>query len=77
MTEPAAAASNVSDSVVATQELLTHMQHELQQMHDVALSQQKQIDELTRAIFRLEQRIDDAGNASDLPSPLDEKPPHY
>ena len=76
MTDPSTA-SNVGDSVVATQELLTHMQHELQQMHDVVLSQQKQIDELTRAIFRLEQRIDDAGGATDAPSPLDEKPPHY
>lgn len=74
MTEPA---PNADTNVIATQELLTHMQHELQQMHDVILNQQKQIDELTRSLSRLEIRLDDAVSANDLPSPLDEKPPHY
>lgn len=77
MTDSASSESSLRDEFVATQELLMHMQHELEQIHEVALAQQKQIDALTRAQKRLEQRIEETGSSSDMPSPLEERPPHY
>ncbi len=62
---------------VATQETLMHMQHDLEQMHQVLLSQQRQIEELKLSLNRVEQRLDQSQAADDMPAPLDERPPHY
>lgn len=77
MTDSASSSANHNADFVATQEILMHMQHDLEQMHAVLLSQQQQIEELKSGLMRVEQRLENTQPADDMPSPLDERPPHY
>ena len=77
MTDSASPLPNHSADFVATQEILMHMQHDLETMHEVLLSQQQQIEELKSSLMRVEQRLEQTQAADDTPSPLDERPPHY
>lgn len=69
-------ASSERDAV-ATQETLTHMQRELEQMHEVLLAQQQQIDGLRVSLRRVEDRLEQQATPDALPPALEERPPHY
>jgi len=77
VTDSASSLPNHDADFVATQETLMHMQHDLEQMHAVLLSQQQQIEDLKSSLMRVEQRLEQTQPADDMPSPLDERPPHY
>lgn len=62
--------------LIAAQETIMHLQHDVKQMHDAILAQQESITSLTIRQDGLEHRVE-AGTAEDLPPALDEQPPHY
>jgi len=77
VTDSASSSPNADSDFVATQEILMHMQHDLEHMHQVLLSQQQQIEELKSGLNRVEQRLEHSQPGDDMPAPLDERPPHY
>jgi uncharacterized coiled-coil protein SlyX len=72
MTEPQS-----PDELIVIQETLMHQQKDLQQMHEVLLSQQNEIEELRKEIAQLRGDVQTQVGEDRLPSPEDEKPPHY
>ena len=69
---------NVSDRVVALEELLSHQQHIIQQLNDVVVELRGQLDNLAARQQIHEQRLktlmESYSNIEDDPH---EKPPHY
>lgn len=63
--------------MIALEELVTHMQHELSQMHEVLLAQRDEIAELRRAVARLSGEFEQLVEGAPFPSPLEDRPPHY
>jgi SlyX protein len=62
--------------LIAAQETIMHLQHDLHEMHEVVLALQEEIQTLTRRQNNLERRME-VGNGEALPPVLDERPPHY
>lgn len=62
---------------VAVQESLTLLQKDVDDINDVVLNQQRELEALQRENLRLEGRIEQLLDTDSLPSPEDEKPPHY
>ena len=56
---------------------VSHLQHELQQMHEVMLAQQQDISVLRRDLQRAHGKIDRLQEPSEPGDALDERPPHY
>ena len=56
---------------------VSHLQHELQQMHEVMLAQQEDISALRRDLQRALGKIDRIQEPSEPGDALDERPPHY
>jgi SlyX protein len=57
--------------------LLTHMQHDLEQLSQVVWRQQAEIDALTKELNRLDTRVVTLADGPEMREPLEEKPPHY
>jgi hypothetical protein len=68
--------TEVWQQLIAAQETIMHLQHDLAEMHEAVLAQQEEIDRLRIRQNGLEHRID-LGATEDLPPALDERPPHY
>jgi len=64
-------------SLVAIQELLMHMQHDLEQLHEVVLRQQRELDGLRGSTSRMNDQLDRLMHAGEERTIEDEKPPHY
>ena len=55
--------------------LLSHLQHDYDQLSIVVREQNQKIEELERTVKKLIDQIETG--STELPDPLDEKPPHY
>lgn len=76
MTEPTSIAQ-LQAELVSTQELVTHLQQQFEELNSVVLTQQSAIDELRREILRLESALEQSLTAEPPRSLEDERPPHY
>ncbi|MDA0587370.1 MAG: SlyX family protein [Planctomycetota bacterium] len=65
------------NELIAVQETLMHQQRDLQQMHEVLLAQQNEIEGLRKELAQLRGDVQTQLGEDRLPSPDDEKPPHY
>lgn len=65
------------DRLVAIELLITHLQHDLEQMHSVLLSQQTEIDALKQRIAQFETRMEQMDATPEQRDLNDERPPHY
>lgn len=75
MTEPSAADI---DRIVHIETALMHLEHDVEQLHQALVIQQREIDGIRRILERIEATLDrDAGMPSEVRDPLAEKPPHY
>ena len=57
--------------------LLTHLQHELGQMHSMLLAQTAELAALARRIEKFEGRLERLDEGPEDRDPRVEKPPHY
>ena len=66
------------ERVTQLETLLTHLQHDFQQLNEVVLQQQDRFTAIERQLVRLEQQLRTISEApTEAIDPLDEKPPHY
>jgi SlyX protein len=65
------------ERLIALEMSVSHLQHELQQMHEVMLAQQQDISVLRRDLQRAHGKIDRLQEPSEPGDALDERPPHY
>ncbi len=66
------------ERVTELETLLTHVQHDFQQLNEVILQQQDRFTAIERQLVRLEQQLRTIADApTEAIDPLDEKPPHY
>jgi SlyX protein len=47
----------LSERIVSLETLLTHLQHDVEQMHEVLLAQGRELDALRTTVERLERRL--------------------
>lgn len=59
------------------EELLTHLQHDVEQLNQALLGQQRQLDELRRSFVTLGDRVQRMSPGDEGFDPVLEKPPHY
>jgi len=67
---------SLSDRLVRVETTLMHLEHDFEQLHEVVLSQSRQIEDLRRSLERLQSLLDQEGPA-EVRDPAAEKPPHY
>jgi len=73
MTAPA-----TDDRVVNVELLLTHLQHDLEQLSQVVFRQQAELDAVRKELALLDSRVVTLSiEGSEVRDPLAEKPPHY
>lgn len=72
-----ASADNLPDRVQSLEMMLMHMQHDVEQLNEVILSQQNEIRALRALIERFEGRLEDALRDPEVRDIEAEKPPHY
>ena len=66
------------ERVTELETVLTHVQHDFQQLNEVVLQQQDRFTVIERQLVRLEQQLRTMADApTEAIDPLDEKPPHY
>ncbi len=66
------------ERVTDLETLLTHVQHDFQQLNEVILQQQDRFTVIERQLVQLEQQLRTmADPPTEATDPLDEKPPHY
>lgn len=63
--------------LTAVETLLTHLQHELTQMHAVLLAQSAELQALRDRAAKLDGRLDRLEDDPEYRDPRSEKPPHY
>jgi uncharacterized coiled-coil protein SlyX len=67
--------NSLSDRIDALEMRLTHQDETIETLNQTITAQWQQIDALTRQVAELKQRLQDA--ESNLPGPVNERPPHY
>ena len=70
-------APTTDDRVVNVELLLTHLQHDFEQLSQVVFRQQAEIDALKTEVAKLSTRIVTLADNPEARDPQDEKPPHY
>ena len=70
-------APTTDDRVVNVELLLTHLQHDFEQLSQVVFRQQAEIDALKTEVAKLTTRIVTLADNPEVRDPQDEKPPHY
>jgi uncharacterized coiled-coil protein SlyX len=65
----------LSDRIDALEMRLTYQDETIETLNQTITAQWQQIDALTRQVAELKQRLQDA--ESNLPGPVNERPPHY
>lgn len=68
---------SVDQRLVDLELIITHLQHDLDQLNTALIEQQRQIDLLTRSLERINERIDGLQEGDEERSPQTERPPHY
>ena len=69
--------SSADDRLTNVELLLTHLQHDFEQLSQVVFRQQAELDALRKELTRLDSRVVTLSEGSETRDPLDEKPPHY
>jgi SlyX protein len=69
--------TNSHDRLINLELLLTHMQHDLEQLSQVVYRQQTELDALRKELTRLDSRVVTLAEGPETRDPLAEKPPHY
>lgn len=67
----------LTQQFVAMQEVLSHMQRDLQHLHEVLINQQRQLDLLMSHHRRTEELLQRALQGDNFPSAAEDRPPHY
>ena len=67
--------NSLSGRIDALEMRLTHQDETIETLNQTITAQWQQIDALTRQVAELKQRLQDA--ESNLPGPVNERPPHY
>ncbi len=68
--------SSPEDRLMAVEMALAHLQHDVEQMHEVLIAMQRELKAAHRQVTLLEGKVR-ALEFPDADSPIDEKPPHY
>ena len=63
--------------LVAVETLLSHVQHELAQLHEALLAQQEELRTLRASAVKLNGRVDRLEEDPETGDPRDDEPPHY
>jgi len=67
-----------NDRIVRIETALMHVEHDVEQLHQALVAQQREIESFRRILERIEAALDrEAGLPSEVRDPLAEKPPHY
>lgn len=66
-----------SDRIVELETAVTHLQHDFERLHSVALELQVELRQLTLRLARTEQQLERLAEPPDIRSPAEERPPHY
>lgn len=69
--------SSTDDRLTNVELLLTHLQHDLEQLSQVVFRQQAELDALRKELTLLDSRVVTLTEDPELRDPLAEKPPHY
>lgn len=72
-----APAPTTDDRVINVELLLTHLQHDFEQLSQVVFRQQAEIDALKTEVAKLNTRVVTLADNPEVRDPQDEKPPHY
>ncbi len=65
------------DRLTNVELLLTHLQHDYEQLSQVVFQQQAEIDALKTEVAKLSMRIVTLTDDPEVRDPQEEKPPHY
>lgn len=65
------------DRLTNVELLLTHLQHDLEQLSQVVFRQQAELDSLRKELTLLDSRVVTLSEGPETRDPLAEKPPHY
>ena len=65
------------DRLTNVELLLTHLQHDFEQLSQVVFRQQAELDALRKELTLLDSRVVTLSDSPEARDPLDEKPPHY
>ncbi len=69
---------NDAESRLLTLEMsVAHLQHDYDQLHEVALGLQSELRQLRQLLDKMTSRIDQLSTAPEVRSPELERPPHY
>lgn len=69
--------SSADDRLMNVELLLTHLQHDLEQLSQVVFRQQVELDALRKELTLLDSRLVTLAEGPEVRDPLAEKPPHY
>jgi uncharacterized coiled-coil protein SlyX len=72
---PMSDVNSLSGRIDALEMRLTYQDETIETLNQTITAQWQQIDALTRQVAELKQRLQDA--ESNLPGPVNERPPHY
>ncbi len=71
-------AANADDRLTNVELLLTHLQHDLEQLSQVVFRQQAELDTLRKELILLDTRVVTLSTEGpEVRDPQAEKPPHY
>lgn len=65
------------DRLTNVELLLTHLQHDFEQLSQVVFRQQSEIDALRKELVLLDSRVVTLTEGPEIRDPQAEKPPHY
>jgi hypothetical protein len=67
----------MQEQCLTMQETVMHLQHDQQQMHEVLLAQQEEIGRLNAMLAQVNGNMERLLAGEEMPTPEDDKPPHY
>ena len=70
-------ALNPEDRLTNVELLLTHLQHDLEQLSQVVFRQQAELDSLRKELTTLDSRVVTLAENPEIRDPQAEQPPHY
>ncbi len=68
---------SLQQRVIELETLVMHLQHDLEQMHQVLIQRAADFETLHEKLQRLEGRMEGTDELPPLPDALDDRPPHY
>lgn len=68
---------NLPERMMNLEMAVSHLEHNIDQMHSVLLSVQEEIKAIRDQMAKMERRITSAAETPEQRDPLEERPPHY